>query len=361
LDLGLGDGGGSFDPEGNGQAATTLLGKLIRIDVDPGHGNYAIPPDNPFANTDFFLDEIWALGLRNPWRISFDSLTGDLYVADVGQNQREEVNFQPSTSPGGENYGWDIMEGSQCVGGSCDQAGLTLPITEYAHNPGCSISGGEVYRGQSYPALYGAYLFADFCSGQIWSLVRSGQQWQMFELANTSFQIATFGLGEDGSVYLSALNNGIYLLSDGPAQPEPEFQINPGLNDSWFNPATPGQGFFVTVFEDSGMVFLAWFTYDTVRPPGNLEAILGDPGHRWLTAFRPYDGDTATLDIELTQGGIFDQGLPMPVQTGDGQIFLEFDDCNRGRVIFEVSSAGEAGTIPIQRISDNNVPACESL
>ena len=361
LFLGLGDGGGTFDPQGNGQFGGTLLGKLIRIDVDPVHGNYAIPPDNPFSESDSVLDEVWALGLRNPWRISFDVQSGDLYIADVGQAQTEEVNFQTGDSHGGQNYGWSVMEGSQCVSGGCDQSGLTLPIAEYSHNVGCSITGGEVYRGMSYPGLRGTYLFADFCSGRIWGLNQSGGQWQMDELLDSSLQITTFGLGEDRSLYLAGRNSGIYLLSDGPVQPEPEFRINAGLNDSWFNPATPGQGFFITVYPEIEQVFLAWFTYDTQRPPANIQSILGEPGHRWLTAFGPFEGDTATLGIELTQGGIFDMTHPVPDQGSDGTIFLQFDGCGQGRVIYEIPSIGNRGWIPIERIGLDNVSRCEAL
>lgn len=361
LYLGLGDGGGSFDPDGNAQFGGTLLGKLIRIDVDPAHGDYAIPTDNPFLANGQVLDEIWAVGLRNPWRISFDVETGDLFIADVGQNELEEVNFQPADSNGGENYGWVIMEGNQCVSDGCDQAGLTLPVAQYAHGPHCSISGGEVYRGQAYPALIGTYFFADFCSGQIWGLTRNGNQWQMDALLDSNLQITTFGLGENRSVYVAGRNSGIFLLSNGPVVAEPEFSINAGLNDSWFNPATPGQGFFITVFPDFGKVFLSWFTFDTERPPENVQAILGEPGHRWLTAFGPYDGDTATLEIELTRGGVFDEVQPMTTQEAGGTVILEFDGCNSGRVIYDISSADLQGMIPIERIALDNVPLCEAF
>jgi len=360
LYLGLGDGGGSFDPDGNGQFGGTLLGKLIRIDVDPAHGDYAIPPDNPFLGNGQVRDEIWALGLRNPWRISFDAETGDLFIADVGQNELEEVNFQSATSNGGENYGWAIMEGSECVSNGCDQTGLTLPVAQYAHNAHCSIAGGEVYRGQAYFGLIGSYFFADFCSGQIWGLRRNGSQWQMDALLDTNLQITTFGLGEDRSVYVAGRNSGVYLLSDGPVQPEPGFEINAGLNDSWFNPSTPGQGFFITVFPDIRQVFLAWFTYDSERPPANVEAILGEPGHRWLTAFGAYDGATATLEIELTRGGVFDMAEPVPVQEPDGTILLRFAGCNSGSVAYDITSTGVQGMIPIERIALDNVAACEA-
>ena len=139
------------------------------------------------------------------------------------------------------------------------------------------------------------------------------------------------------------------------------FQINAGLNDSWFNPATGGQGFFITVFPDRGEMFLAWFTYDTQRPPGSVSAMLGEPGHRWLTAFGDYSGDTATLAIELTEGGIFDAGAPAPTQSADGTITVVFTSCNAGTVNFNIPSANRSGSIAIQRIALDNVPFCESL
>ncbi len=359
LYLGLGDGGGAFDPQGNGQAGDTLLGKLIRVDVAAGNGTYAIPPDNPFAASGSVLGEIWALGLRNPWRISFDSATGDLFIADVGQNDTEEVNFQAANSNGGENYGWAIMEGSQCVVSGCAQSGLTLPVAEYGHGPHCSISGGEVYRGSAYPGLEGMYLYGDFCSGVIWGLSRNAGQWQLEQLLDSDLNITTFGLGEDGHVYVADRSTGVYLISDGPFNAG--FVINAGLNDAWFNPATPGQGFFITVFPETGQMFLAWFTYDTARPPANVEANLGEPGHRWLTAFGLFSGHSAVLDIELTQGGVFNTGVPSPAQSPDGTILVEFTGCDSGTVTYDIDSASLQGVIPIQRIALDNVPLCEAF
>jgi len=139
------------------------------------------------------------------------------------------------------------------------------------------------------------------------------------------------------------------------------FQINPGLNDSWYNPATAGQGFFITVFSDISMIFLAWFTYDTERPDPSVMANLGEPGHRWLTAFGPYEGDTAMLAIELTQGGVFNSAETPVTQTADGTIMLEFAGCNEALITYNVTSAGVQGEIPIERIALDNVPACEQL
>jgi hypothetical protein len=138
-------------------------------------------------------------------------------------------------------------------------------------------------------------------------------------------------------------------------------EINAGMNDTWRNIDTRGQGFFVTVFPDIQKMFVGWFTYDIERPPANVTAILGDPGHRWLTAFGPYSGDTATLDIELTQGGIFDSGDPAPTQGPDGTMTVTFTSCNEGTVTFNIPSVPVSGTIPITRVANDNVPVCEAL
>ena len=207
LYIGTGDGGSSGDPQGNGQRLDTLLGKILRIDVRSGTTPYAIPA-NPFGN------EIWAYGLRNPWRFSFDRATGDLYVADVGQNQVEEINFQPAGAGAGANYGWDLMEGSQCFENpGCSSAGLTLPVAEYLHGSGdCSVTGGFIYRG-SIAELQGIYLYGDFCSGRIWGLRNNGSNWSNQLLIDTPYAISTFGEDENGEVYLADYNSGtIYRI-----------------------------------------------------------------------------------------------------------------------------------------------------
>ena len=362
LYLGLGDGGSANDPQGNAQNLNTLLGKIIRIDVDPEHQTYAIPADNPYVGVPNADNEIWASGLRNPWRMSFDRATGDLYIADVGQGTTEEVNFQPFGSAGGENYGWNVMEGSQCFQGqNCNLPGLTLPVAEYSHSLGCSVTGGEVYRGNAYPDLAGVYLYGDYCSGRIWGLSREGDDWQAIQLATTDFSIVTFGEGEDGSVYVSAQGDGIYLISDGPVVPESVFHINAGLNDAWFNPVTAGQGFFVIVFPLIKKIFLSWFTYEIERPDASIMAQLGEPGHRWLTAFGDYADDEAVLDIEITSGGVFDAPDPMPAQSPDGTITIRFSACNAGTIVYDIPSINRQGVVPIERIALDNVPLCEEL
>lgn len=206
LYLGMGDGGSGGDPQGYAQSLDTLLGKILRLDVDGGDP-YAIPPDNPFAapEDEGGLPEIWAYGLRNPWRFSFDRATGDLYSADVGQNAWEEINFLPAGSPGGANFGWNYFEGNHPYRGAPPpELDLVFPVVEY-DNPGqgCSVTGGVVYRGNALPAWDGVYLYGDYCSGRIWGLIRNlDGDWEAELLFETSFRITSFGEDEDGEVYL---------------------------------------------------------------------------------------------------------------------------------------------------------------
>ncbi len=223
LYIATGDGGQAGDPWGNAQNPSTLLGKLLRIDVDGGTP-YAIPPDNPFAGGGDARPEIWALGLRNPWRFSFDRLTGDLYIADVGQESWEEVNFEPRGSAGGKNYGWNVMEGSHCypAARACSPEGFALPVAEYVHSGsnGCSITGGYVYRGEAIPSLYGAYLFADYCTGKIWAMWAEGkdQPFQVEELFTSGLQISSFGEDSRGELYVTDIRGGrVYRLVPGDA------------------------------------------------------------------------------------------------------------------------------------------------
>lgn len=209
LYIALGDGGGAGDTYGNGQNLQSWLGTLLRIDVD--ELPYSVPPDNPFVGDSAALDEIWAYGLRNPWRFSFDRATDDLYIADVGQNQYEEIDFEPASSPGGENYGWPIMEGLHCYpeGANCDPSGLVLPVAEYDHSQGCSVTGGYVYRGEAFPAMQGVYFFADWCSGLLWGLAPGPDGgWQSALLLDADGNIASFGEGEAGELYAVDMQSG---------------------------------------------------------------------------------------------------------------------------------------------------------
>jgi len=217
LYAGLGDGGKAGDPWGNGQSLETLLGKLLRVDVDSGQA-VAVSAGNPFAGQEGARGEIWAYGLRNPWRFSFDRATGDLWIGDVGQNQWEEIDYQPAASAGGENYGWDLMEGTHCYDAdTCDRSGLVLPVAEYSHGDnGCSVTGGYVYRGTANPSLQGVYFYGDYCSGRIWGLARDASgEWQSNELLDTALQISSFGETEDGEVLVVDLDGTLYRLVEG--------------------------------------------------------------------------------------------------------------------------------------------------
>jgi glucose/arabinose dehydrogenase len=219
LYIGVGDGGAGNDPPNNAQNPTQLLGKLLRIDVETGRPTtYNIPATNPFATSTDVRREIWALGLRNPWRFSFDRLTNDLYIADVGQNAIEEVNFQLATSPGGENYGWRVFEGTQCTGlgpAPCTPGAYTPPVVQYSHSFGCSVTGGYVYRGATYARMQGLFFYGDFCSGRIWGMRQESGAWQTTELLDTAFSISTFGEDEAGNLYVADYATGtIYNVTD---------------------------------------------------------------------------------------------------------------------------------------------------
>ena len=211
LYIGTGDGGSANDPQGNAQSLDTLLGKMLRIDVNANQG-YGIPEDNPLLAQDEARPEIWAYGLRNPWRFTFDSQTGDLYIADVGQNQWEEINFEAAASSGGLNYGWDRWEGTHVFEGGGD--GTVMPVAEYSHQLGCSVTGGVVVRAPSSPSWNGVYIYGDFCSGNIWGLVRDQNgQWQNELLFQTDFSPSAFGVDVAGEVYLVDHNGGLYRLN----------------------------------------------------------------------------------------------------------------------------------------------------
>jgi glucose/arabinose dehydrogenase len=212
LYIGLGDGGGGNGQ--NGQQLSTLLGKILRIDVNRPSGGlpYSIPPDNPFVDQPGALPEIWALGQRNPWRFSFDRVTGDLWIGDVGSATYEEINHQPAASSGGENYGWNLMEGHECrAGGDCDE--FVAPVSGFDRDEGCVVTGGYVYRGTEMPELEGVYLFADYCSGRVWGLLRDASNaWIRLDPVETGLRISSFGEDAAGELYLVDIQGAIYRL-----------------------------------------------------------------------------------------------------------------------------------------------------
>lgn len=216
LYIGMGDGGSGGDPGNRAQSLETPLGKMLRIDVDADP--YAVPPSNPFVATAGARPEIWATGLRNPWRFSFDRATGDLWIADVGQGSWEEIDFQPASSIGGENYGWRRMEGTHCFNpaSDCNPGNLVLPVIEYNHTGGaCSVTGGYVYRGAGSPRLQGMYIYGDYCNGKIWGATRNGTgPATVKELLDTTFFISTFGEDANGELYVANHGGTVYRLDD---------------------------------------------------------------------------------------------------------------------------------------------------
>ena len=214
--LSLGDGGCCGDPSGHGQDRTELLGSILRLNVGPT-GPYQIPATNPWATDATFRHELWNYGLRNPFRFSFDRQTGDLYIGDVGDNTREEIDVVPHTSVGGENLGWRIMEGKECFGGgtACNMTGLTLPVWDYPHSQGCSVIGGFVYRGAAIPALRGTYFYLDYCAAWVESFRWSGgaisSRQRYTWLAASEFP-NSFGEDADGELYITSEAGNVFKI-----------------------------------------------------------------------------------------------------------------------------------------------------
>lgn len=241
LYIGIGDGGSESDPRILGQNTNLLLSKILRIDVESGVSPYAIPPSNPYVNVPGFAPETWAWGLRNPWKFSFDRQTGDLYIADVGQNMWEEIDFQPAGSSGGQNYGWSIMEGptNYHVFGFTNFSSLTLPVASYSHIslPGDgtgAVIGGYVYRGPNQPRMNGIYFYGDFTAGWIWGLVNTGTNWQNLPLVTVApslppiphYSISTFGEDDAGNIYMADFGRGyIYQIQDSGQVCTPAFSV----------------------------------------------------------------------------------------------------------------------------------------
>jgi glucose/arabinose dehydrogenase len=217
LYIGLGDGGGEGDPAGLGQSRSDLLGDILRLDVGDGTG-YSVPPDNPFVGQADARPEVWSYGLRNPWRFSFDPLTGDLYIGDVGQDAWEEVDVVPAAQGAGrgENFGWGVTEGRHCYAApGCDLARYALPVLEYSHREGCSITGGFVYRGAAIPALQGHYFYADYCRGWIRSFrlqdgrIAEAYQWPTLAPGGT---VPSFGRDAAGELYVMNAEGGVFRI-----------------------------------------------------------------------------------------------------------------------------------------------------
>jgi uncharacterized protein (TIGR03437 family) len=254
LYIATGDGGSGGDPGNRAQNLGTLLGKILRIDVNSGNP-YSVPPGNPFVNTPSARPEIWAYGLRNPWRFSFDRQTGDMFIGDVGQNAVEEINFQPASSGGGENYGWRRMEGRQCFDPptGCQDPSFTAPILQYTHTGGnCSVTGGYRYRGRQFPQLWGIYFYGDYCSGRLYAANDDSGAWRAENPRSTGFLISTFGEDEAGELYVANYSAGVVyrVVSTAP------------------QPSAP-------LISEGGVVEAAGYSAGTGIAPGSIAAVFG--------------------------------------------------------------------------------------
>ncbi len=298
LYIGMGDGGSANDPGNRAQNGMDLLGKMLRIDVD--ELPYTIPPDNPFVSNPNVRDEIWALGVRNPWRWSFDRANGDMYMGDVGQNVIEEVNYEPAGA-GGRNYGWRCMEGLRCTGltgCTCNAPELTLPIHTYDHSGGrCSITGGYVYRGPSMPLLQGTYFFADYCSRNIYSFRYDGQNLTEFQERTSQLgggsigSISSFGEDAAGEVYIVSLGGTVYRIVT-------KMKLS-------VTPLTEGQNTTLRVegATPNGYVYFAYSLAGTGRtsvPPLNVVVALRNP--ILISRVRANGQGVATLTRRVPQG-----------------------------------------------------------
>ncbi len=301
LYIGMGDGGSANDPQCRAQSGGSLLGKMLRIDVDRNGDQppfYGIPADNPYIAIGG-PPEAWSFGLRNPWRFSFDRLTGDLFIGDVGQGAREEIDHQPRTSRGGENYGWKIMEGTLCGAGGmagcnfpvlpCDDPAYTLPVLEYTHEGGnCSVTGGYVYRGLAIPDLYGRYVYGDYCSGRIWAAAPQSGTWSPVLLPFAVPALTTFGEDALGELYAGSEDGTIYrLVRPTPVSPTiatitPASGVTRGGNVVTIT-GTNFTGDSIVLFgaQPASVQVQSPFALVAVTPPhpaGLVDVVVGNPG-----------------------------------------------------------------------------------
>jgi glucose/arabinose dehydrogenase len=277
LYVGMGDGGNGNDPQNRAQDPQSLLGKILRLDVDAAVP-YAVPPGNMFASPASGRPEIWAMGLRNPWKMAFDPRNATLWIGDVGQDLREEVN-RVDTAGAPPNFGWRVMEGTRCTnlggGAPCDSASFTPPVVEYTHDEGCSVTGGEMYFGRDLPtaAYGGAYLFADFCNGKVWSAELVDAAWRRTEVGETDFHVSTFGRDEWGEVYVADYGAGRVLRIGAAATPGtvPVVEFHHAGLDHYFISRDPleiaalDRGTF-SGWQRTGYAFRAW----TQAQPGTI-------------------------------------------------------------------------------------------
>ena len=340
LYVATGDGGSGGDPTNNAQNLASRLGKLLRLDVNGGSA-YTVPASNPFAAGP--APEIWAYGLRNPWRFSFDRATGDLFIGDVGQDRFEEVDYQPREAGGGQNYGWHVFEGTACYvpASGCALANHTPPVITYGRALGQAVTGGYVYRGVTSRDLYGYYLYGDFSSNSLWAARRTSIGWTNESVpvpANTLDGISSFGEDESGEIHVASLSNGRIYALQGPATA----RFDPGVvSGLWWNPAESGWG--VQFTQRGASIFATLYHYGA------------DGNPKWyVTSNCARVQDPAPLHcigaLEETRGPRF-FGVPFDssaVQvTAVGSFDATFHDSEHATLTFNVGSA--ARTVELQR------------
>lgn len=336
LYIGTGDGGSGNDPQNNGQRTDTLLGKMLRIDVESGTPPYAVPGTNPFISNSAYRPEIWATGLRNPWRYAFDSATGDLWIADVGQSRAEEVNYQAAGSRGGENYGWRVAEGLQCnIPSSCNLQEFTAPVLEYGRSLGCSITGGRVYRGTRWPALNGMFLYADYCSGNVWGVRRgaSGAGVENVLLVNAPrLSITAFGEDESGEIYLVDQSSGnLFAVTAGSPSTTSQGVVNAASFTAGLVPGSLATVFGTGISAFEGNAEAAQFPLPTeingtsVRINGTavpLIAVARSGVSEQINFQAPFDlAPGSQASIVITNNGRSSAAVTVPVVAAQPELF----------------------------------------
>jgi uncharacterized protein (TIGR03437 family) len=311
LYIGLGDGGSAGDPQGNGQNRRTWLGKMLRIDVESGAATYRVPATNPFVGNTEYLPEIWALGLRNPWRYSFDRATGEMWIGDVGQNRAEEIDLQPA-GLGGLNYGWRIMEGLSCfASATCNRTGLTLPVLEYTRQQGdVSVTGGYVYRGSRWSGLAGAYVYGDYVTGRIWGLRMVDGVATNRLLIDSPYVISSFGEDESGELYLADHAGGAIYRIEGIV-PAPSFAPQSVVNTASLEPGMVAGSLATLIASDIAGVTVA----------GRDAPVLSRAADR-VTFQVPWETSGTTATVRATGPGGGSDGVEVPLRAAQPGIFL---------------------------------------
>jgi glucose/arabinose dehydrogenase len=346
LYVATGDGGSANDPGNRAQNTFEWLGKLLRIDVDRGVP-YAIPADNPFTSGISGRPEVWAYGLRNPWRVAFDRQTGDLYIADVGQDAVEEVDFVPEGTGAGANYGWHVMEGSRCTtlggGPACGSSLLTNPAIEYTHAFGCSIIGGSVYRGTQIAALFGRYVYGDLCSGTVWSAVRNvNGVWTTRQELATGFAITTFGEDEAGELYVANANDGtVYrIAADATANSVNAIEYYRAALDHYFVTTLP-----IEVAALDNGILRGWTRTGQTFPAYASVASGTSPVCRFYLP--PASGDSHFLSASPAECAATKARFP--------QFIVESDDVMRMTLPDAINGACPAGTVAVYRLWNRRI------